>query len=48
MTSCCKSTNQVFWQKLCSKKLQHWWFNAIVHQELEAIQIKQETVAQIH
>jgi len=45
MTSCCKSTSQVLWQKLCLKKLQCQQFNAIVHQELKATQIKQEIVA---
>ncbi len=48
MTSCCKSASQVLWQKSCSKKLQHQQSDAIVHQELKAMQIKQETVAQIH
>jgi len=48
MTSHCESASQVFWQKLCSKKLQCQWSDAIVHQELKAMQIKQETVAQIH
>ena len=40
MISCCKSASQVLWQKSYLKKLQHWWSNAIVHQELEAMQIK--------
>ena len=48
MTSHCESASQVLWQKSCSKKLQCQQSDAIVHQELEATQIKQETVAQIH
>ncbi len=48
MISCCKSASQVLWQKSCLKKLQCQQSNAIVHQELKATQIKQETVAQIH
>ncbi len=48
MISHCKSASQVLWQKSCSKKLQCQQSDAIVHQELKATQIKQETVAQIH